>query len=209
MYKEGSMDPVALVAGSLAVLFALLAMLQWRRAADLEGRVRELEAKLAEAVPPPKEPADAEKPRPPEQPEATEERSEAEPEAEEAGPEEEPEAAEEEPEAAEEGPGAEAAEPEHRPEPEREPAPPPKPAGPDPLRLKALEVVSGAFETCRYLDFDAIVEKPSTYRVTLPMTADNGEAVRHLEDGMFPCLVKVSIEGSKATLHIDTSKGPP
>ncbi|HJL16379.1 MAG TPA: hypothetical protein RMH99_12025, partial [Sandaracinaceae bacterium LLY-WYZ-13_1] len=67
------MDPLTLVAGSLAVLFLLLAMLQWRRAADLEDRVRELEGKLAEASPPARERLEAEEPEPePEEPEPEE-----------------------------------------------------------------------------------------------------------------------------------------
>ncbi len=90
-----------------------------------------------------------------------------------------------------------------------EPEPAPKEPEPDPLRLEALKVVTEAFELARYLDFDAIVEKPSTYRVTVPITAANGSAVRYLKDGMFACLKKVKVEGSKAVLHVDTSKGPP
>ena len=39
-------------AGALAVVFAVIALLQWRRASELEERVRELEAKLAEPLPP-------------------------------------------------------------------------------------------------------------------------------------------------------------
>ncbi|MCA9604493.1 MAG: hypothetical protein KC619_02790, partial [Myxococcales bacterium] len=108
------------------------------------------------------------------------------------------------------------------PEPEPEPEPVPEPVAPvaapvapavpavDPeLRIKALKVVAEAFETTRYLDFDAIVEKPSTYRVTVPITAANGPAVRFLEAGMFACLKKIEIEGSNAKLYIDSSKGPP
>lgn len=212
------MDPATLIAGSLAILFALLAILQWRRATDLEERVRELEGKLLDASPTPKE-LDAIAAPPPDA---------------------EPEAAEPEPEAAAEPvaepapePAAEA-EPEPEPEPEHEPmaalppvepedeplaalppvepeppAEPPRPAEPDPLRLEALKVVAEAFELARYLDFDFIVEKPSTFRVTVPLTASNGKAVRYLEDGMFPCLKQVRVEDSQAILHIDTAKGPP
>ena len=75
--------------------------------------------------------------------------------------------------------------------------------------MQALKIVNESYETCRYLDFNAIVEKPSTYRVTVPITAANGEAVRYLEAGMFPCLKKVMLEDDKAVLHVDMSKGPP
>ncbi|HEY8427640.1 MAG TPA: hypothetical protein VIL20_04665, partial [Sandaracinaceae bacterium] len=100
------------------------------------------------------------------------------------------------------------AEPEPEPEAKPEPAAP-KPAEPDSLRLEALKVVAEAFELARYLDFDAIVEKPSTYRVTVPITAANGKALRYLRDGMFGCLKSVKLENDTAVLHIDTSKGPP
>lgn len=103
---------------------------------------------------------------------------------------------------------AEPPEPEAKPEPAPEP-PKPKPAEADPLRLEALKVVTEAFELARYLDFDAIVEKPSTYRVTVPITAANGGALRYLKDGMFGCLKSVKLEEKNAVLHIDTSKGPP
>src|SRR5690606_24222958 len=88
---------------------------------------------------------------------------------------------------------AEPPEPEAKPEPAPEP-PKPKPAEADPLRLEALKVVTEAFELARYLDFDAIVEKPSTYRVTVPITAANGGALRYLKDGMFGCLKSVKLE---------------
>jgi cytoskeletal protein RodZ len=230
------MDPV-IVAGGFAVLFALVALMLWRRAADLEEQVRLLEAKLADRAPA-KEPAAAPEKEPEE---ATAEDEQDEDERAEA---EEPDEEEEEDEASDdEGEGEDddededeelaaaapappteeavapppepaVAEPEPaEPEPAAaalpEPAPPPKAPEPDPLRLAALKIVSDAFELARYLDFDAIVEKPSTYRVTVPITAANGNAVRFLEDKMFTCLAQVRIEDDSAILHIDTGKGPP
>ncbi len=224
------MDPVV-IAGGLAVAFALLALMLWRRAADLEEQVRALEAKLADRAPT-KESAraeaakdDAAKDEARVEEEDEDERAEA---AESNDDEEEDEASdddddeeddEEEVAAAPAPPTEQAAAPEpvaeaEPPEPvaepsaPAEPAPPPK-AEPDPRRLEALKIVSEAFELARYLDFDAIVEKPSTYRVTIPITAANGKAVRFLEDGMFTCLAQVRIEDDNAVLHIDTGKGPP
>ena len=236
------MDPVTIVAGAIAVFFALLAMLQWRRAADLEDRVRELEAQREDRLPPPAEepepqveaaPAaraieDAREDEDEDDEEGEDEDEDEEPEAivaplavepeedEHEDDEEEDEDEEDEDEEDEEevaaGP-APAPEPEPQPEPEPEPEPAPAPvaprAEPDPLRLEALKHVQESFEMCRYLDFDAIVEKPSTYRVTIPITAANGKALRYLTDGMFPCLKQVRIEEGKAVLHIDMSKGPP
>lgn len=227
------MDPVV-IAGGLAVAFALLALMLWRRAADLEEQVRALEAKLADRAPTkesaPAEAAkdDAAKDEARVEEEDEDERAEA---AESNDDEEEDEASddddddddeeddEEEVAAAPAPPTEQAAAPEpvaeaEPPEPvaepaaPAEPAPPPK-AEPDPRRLEALKIVSEAFELARYLDFDAIVEKPSTYRVTIPITAANGKAVRFLEDGMFTCLAQVRIEDDNAVLHIDTGKGPP
>ena len=40
------MDPVTIGAGALAIVFAVIAFLQWKRATEAETRVRELEAKL-------------------------------------------------------------------------------------------------------------------------------------------------------------------
>ncbi len=203
------MDPV-IVAGGLAVAFALVALLLWRRAADLEEKVRELEAKLAErAAAPPKEEVEVASAKPAEllPVERPEERtSEEDDEVDEDELDEDERAeAEEPPEEDEEEEEIAAAEPEATPA--AQPAPS-KPAT-DPMRVEALKVVSEAFELARYLDFDAIVEKPSTYRVTIPITAANGEAVRYLEDGMFSCLSQVRIEDDTAVLHIDTGKGPP
>lgn len=237
------MDPLTLMMGLAAVVFGLTTMMFWRRAADLEERVRELEGKLADTLPAPKEiakadaPADreepAEEPAPAqkaapddddddddddgdeeeddegdegdgddeEEEEEDDEEEEAEPDAK--APVVEKEEAEPEPEPAKEEVAA------APPAPEPEPEPAPKAPEPDPLRLEALKVVSEAFELARYLDFDAIVEKPSTYRVTVPITAANGNAVRYLKDGMFTCLKKVKLEGNSAVLHVDTSKGPP
>lgn len=235
------MDPVSIVVGAIAVVCALLAMMQWRRASDLEDRVRELEAQLAQAPLPP-----AAEASPPEEADDEEEEDEPEPEEEpEDEPEDEDEEAEE-PEEEEEEPAAaaqpeveapeEAEEPEEEDEePEDEPldeedddepaplqpvapvpqrvapvaAPVAKSPEPDLLRLEALKIVADSFEMCRYLDFNAIVEKPSTYRITVPITAANGKAVRYMTVGMFPCLELVKIEGSKAILHINMSKGSP
>jgi len=191
------MEPVTLVTASLAVVFALVAWIGWRRAADLGARVRALEARL-EALPSP-EPV-------PEEPDEAEPVREEPDESEPAPP----------PAEVETGKTVEPEPPEPEPalplEPD-EPAPLPPveaaPAGPDPLRLEALQVVAEAYETCRYLDFDAIVEKPSTYRVTVPLTAANARAVRYLEDGMFPCLAQVRLDDDRAVLHVDMSKGPP
>ena len=237
------MDPVV-IAGGLAVAFALLALMLWRRAADLEEQVRALEAKLADRAPTKESaPAEAAKDDAAEdeaakdeakvEEEDEDERAEA---AESNDDEEEDEASDDDEEEDEEEddeeeddeeevaaapappteqaaapePVAEAEPPEPVAEPAApaEPAPPPK-AEPDPRRLEALKIVSEAFELARYLDFDAIVEKPSTYRVTIPITAANGKAVRFLEDGMFTCLAQVRIEDDNAVLHIDTGKGPP
>lgn len=190
------MEPATLIAGASALVFAILAMLQWRRATDLEARLRALEAELADlrsarlapelAPAPPVEP-----PLEPEPPDATPlEPAVAEPPAElEALPE--PPAVE---------PGDDPASARRSLEPGGEP---------ESLRLEALKVVAEAFETARYLDFEFIVQKPSTYRVSVPLTAANGRAVRHLEEGMFPCLKQVRIEDGKAVLHIDTAQGPP
>ncbi|MFK7984744.1 MAG: hypothetical protein AB8I08_01855 [Sandaracinaceae bacterium] len=225
------MDPVNIVLGLVAFTFALLALTQRMRVGDLETKVKDLEAKLADRLPaPPPDPEPAPAPEPEEEDEEDDEEEEDEvadepaPEPDEEEDEEEAEELEEvdeieeppsEPEIATPAeaaePKVEAAEPKvEAAEPVGAPVPtPPKKAGPDPLRLAALEHVQQAFETCRYLDFDAIVKKPSTYRVTVPVTAASGPALRHLEDGMFPCLEEVRIEGSNAILHIDTSKGPP
>ena len=214
------MDPVLAAASLAAVIFALLAMLQWRRAGDLEDRVRELEAKLADATP---RPADDPEPEaePPvaraEEPEEDESDQDEPEDEEDESEEDEPEEDESEEEPEEDEP--EEDEPEED-EPEEEeadaPAPAPaaakpaaKPAGPDPQRMAALKVVTDAFETCRYLEFDAIVEKPATYRVTVPLTAANGATLRYLEKDMFACLVFIEIEGSQAVLHIDMQKGRP
>ncbi len=218
------MEPATLIPISLAIVFSLLTMLYWRRAADLEERVRELEAKLDALEPeeasaqtaadeeakveetqsePSQEPQTAaEEEKVEEQAQSEEhEESEKESEPEEAAAEQEPAAAASE----------EMVEPEQAPPPKREPEPvrTQEPPEPDPLRLAALKVVSEAFELARYLDFDAIVEKPSTYRVTVPMTAANGNAIRYLQQGMFACLKEVLFEDDTAVLHIDTSKGPP
>ncbi len=231
------MDPLSIVAGSFAVVFALLAMLQWRRASELEETVRQLEAKLAARLPPPEEPPAAPAPEPtqeapdedepPAEEEPDEDDEDEAPEADEApaddeGDEPEAEPEDDEPEDDEpEDDEPEADEPEAD-EPaddapdeepaaaEAEPAPePPAPEPPDNRRQIALQVVTEAFETCRYLDFDAIVEKPSTYRVTVPITAANADGVRMLEPGMFACLKHVAIESDRAVLHIDSSKGRP
>jgi FtsZ-interacting cell division protein ZipA len=218
------MEPITLVAGSLAVVFLLLAVLQWRRAMDWEERARELEAKLrtlteGEDESEAEEAEDEEE----EEPEPKAEEKEPEEEPEEEKPKEEPAAREEEPPAEEEEEpvaakpeaAAEPAAPEPEPAPPRrdpEPEPPPKRAPePDPLRVEALKVVAEAYELARYLDFDAIVEKPNTYRVTVPITAANGNALRYLEAGMFACLKEVRIEEDEDTaiLHVDMSKGPP
>jgi predicted DNA-binding transcriptional regulator YafY len=196
------MDPATLIAGAIAIVFALLAMLQWRRASDLEERVRELEGKLADALPAPRELAPAVSAAPVSAPVVT--------------PEPEPPTLPPEPDEPE---GLEAL-PTEAPMPELEPidpaddpasarAPAASSASNDSMRLAALEVVAQAFELARYLDFDFIVEKPSTYRVTVPITAANGNAVRYLEAGMFTCLKAIRIEDGKAILHIDTAKGPP
>jgi len=228
------MDPVSIVAGMAALVFALIAMLQWRRASELEETVRQLEAKLEARLPPPEaQEADAEEPEaaeeeeedadeedpaeeepeePAEEEDVDEDDDEEELEAEAAPPE-----AEDEPEAEAGAPEEDAPEP--PPKPDATPQPivspqpvaKPKPVAPKPDRRRqlALEVVTEAFETCRYLDFDAIVEKPSTYRVTVPMTAANADGVRFLEVGMFACLKMVKLEDDRAILHIDTSQGPP
>jgi len=227
------MDPVV-IAGGLAVAFALAALMLWRRAADLEEQVRALTAKLAERGPE-EESAAAEKAPAKanaenDEDEDEDERAEAaddstdEDEDEDAEGDEEDEdelaaspappteqAAAPEPvaEPAKPAPEPELAEPEPAAAAPAEPAPAPKAPEPDPRRLEALKIVSEAFELARYLDFDAIVEKPSTYRVTVPITAANGSAVRFLEDGMFTCLAQVRIEDDSAILHIDTGKGPP
>jgi hypothetical protein len=211
------MEPATLIAGAIALVFALLAMLQWRRATDLEERVRELEGKLADAQPSPRElGAAAPTPEPPPAAPEPEPAPEAAEEPAPAAPEPEPTA-----EQAAEQPGAldEVAPIADLPpvEPTDDPASArasnaataPSSGAPESMRLAALEVVAQAFEQARYLDFDFIVEKPSTYRVPVPITAANGKAVRHLEAGMFPCLAAVHIEGSEAVLHIDTAKGPP
>lgn len=206
------MDPV-IIAGGLAVAFALIALLLWRRAAELADKVRQLEAKLAEhaaaaaatsapvsveALTPSEEvPQSDEPPRseteelasePPTSNQTTDAVTERDESAETDAPIEEAGDAPSEPSTAE----------------AETPAP-----TPDRLRVEALKVVAEAFELARYLDFDAIVEKPSTYRVEVPITAANGEAVRYLEDGMFRCLSHVRIEDDTAILHIDTGKGPP
>lgn len=199
------MDPV-IIAAALAASFALMALLMWRRAAALEDKVRELEAALAaskalaqaEPVEVPLERAAPSTSKSPEAPESLEAAPDAEPPKDETPKDETPK---------DEAPEPEAPEPE-APAPSAPEAPAPSPE-PDRLRLAALKVVSDAFELARYLDFDAIVEKPSTYRVTVPITAANGEAVRYLEDGMFSCLSQVRIEDDSAILHIDTGKGPP
>ncbi|HEY8431135.1 MAG TPA: hypothetical protein VIL20_22300, partial [Sandaracinaceae bacterium] len=49
------MDPLTLMLGLAAVVFGLTTLMFWRRAADLEERVRELEGKLADSLPAPKE----------------------------------------------------------------------------------------------------------------------------------------------------------
>ncbi len=229
------MDPVTVIAGSLAVVFALLALMQWRRAEDLESRVRELEAKLTETLPAPKDvlpappPEETAAPHEPERAQAEPARDEAESAAEQesdavddADEAEEQESAEDESEEDEPADDEAEAEPAEDDAEEEEETPAPaaieapiaaapvaKPAEPDLLRLEALKVVAEAFELARYLDFDAIVEKPSTYRVTVPLTAANANAVRYLEDGMFNCLKEVRLEDASAILHIDTSKGPP
>lgn len=176
------MDPL-IITGGLAVVFAVLALLAWRRAADLEDQVRELRAKLAALESTPKEASGAQ-----------------------AANDTEPAAEDERDGGADEVAAAPAA-------PTSEEVPPPAaPTAPDPddpLRLEAMKVVTDAFELARYLDFDAIVEAPSTYRVTVPITVANGNAVRYLEDGMFPCLKHVRIEDGHAVLYVDTSKGPP
>lgn len=235
------MDPV-IIAGGLAVAFALVALLLWRRAADLEEQVRALEAKLADRPAPPAEAAEA-RSEPDDAHEASAEAGAAADEADEDEADEDERAEaeeaeadsdddddEDEPAAREDDEGDEAGddraeEPSDEAEedsaaaaPAEEAAPaqtvtpeaaPPKAAAPDPMRLEALKIVTEAFELARYLDFDAIVEKPSTYRVTVPITAANGNAVRYLEDGMFTCLSQVRIEDDSAVLHIDTGKGPP
>jgi outer membrane biosynthesis protein TonB len=226
------MEPFTFIAGSLAVVFALLALLQWRRAEDLERRVQELEGKRESEPAPAREeaPKPAKASEPPaaaaskaedddedededeedDDEEEEEERAEAAPKEPPTEPAPEPPPAAEPEPPVEPEPVAEAAPPEPEPTPEppaSEPEPEPEPD--NSLRLEALKVVADAFELAKYLNFDAIVEKPSTYRLTVPVTAANSAAVRYLEPGMFSCLKHVSVEGSKAVLHIDTSKGPP
>ncbi len=103
-------------------------------------------------------------------------------------------------------------EPEPKPEPEAEP-PPEREASPeiDRLRPLAAKTVREAFEMCRYLDFNALVDddNPSVYRTTMLLTAANAEVLRYLRTGMFDCLLHFELKGDTAIFHIDMSRGTP
>lgn len=227
------MDPMMLIPWIAAVIFMLTSIWLWRRAIDAEERIAELEAQLKKGLPRPEpapeeaEPAPAQEEE--EEGEEEEEDEEDEDEEEEAAaapaakqepaPTSEPPKAKSEPPAAapkSEPPKAKSEPPKAKSEPPK--SEPPKPASEpavaavpaeDPLRKEAIKVVRDALELARYLDFDAIVEPPTVYRVTVPITSANGKALRYLTDDMFPALKKVTIEGSNAILHVDIGKPAP
>lgn len=185
------MDPVTLFTVSFALVFAGLALLKWRRASHLEARLQRLEGTLAMPPAAPRE-AKGSNAAAGNAPASVDEPTAGKP------------TVDEPTELVLEEDAVLDAEVRSTAYARAE-----APSGPDPRRLEALALVNGAFETCCRLGFDAIVEKPATYRVTVPLTAANTRAVRYLADGMFPCLARVSVERDQAILHIDTSKGPP
>ena len=187
------MDIVSIVACVVAAVFAalwLVALRSGRAALDrAQSRIEELEARLLDVQRPRvAEPAPSPVPSPVPAPVPGDESP---------------------------GYSTEALRAESAPLPTPAPAPAPAPAPePDRDRLRPLAgaVVREAYQMTRYLDFDALVDEKKdkkTYRVTVPLTAANAEAVRYLKAGMFPCLRHIEIAGNTAVLHIDTSKGSP